>query len=291
MNLLNFYDNIYIGENMRNKRYKLKWKNIFFLLTLLIFIIIFITSIYNVIKWKAENKNINDEIKQIYDKIKVDETIDNEDTKIIEPIEPILPSDPYWDYIKMNLIDVDFNSLKSLNSDTVGWLKVNGTNINYPFVQYKNNEYYLTHSFDKKYNKAGWVFVDYRNNLEELDKNTIIYAHGRLNNTMFGSLKNIVKSDWYENQDNHIIKISTEHQNTLWQVFSVYVINTTSDYLKVSFNDTIEFEIFANMLMNRSEYNFKTKINRDDKIVTLSTCYNSTKKVVMHAKLIKIEKK
>lgn len=282
---------IYIGENMRNKRYKLKWKNIFFLLTLLTFIIIFITSIYNVIKWKAENKNIDDEIKQIYDEIKVDETIDNEDTKIIEPIEPILTSDPYWDYIKMNLINVDFNSLKSLNSDTVGWLKVNGTNINYPFVQYNNNEYYLTHSFDKKYNKAGWVFADYRNNLEELDKNTIIYAHGRLNNTMFGSLKNIIKSNWYENSKNHIIKISTEHQNTLWQVFSVYVINTTSDYLKVSFNDNIEFEIFAKMLINRSEYNFKTKINKDDKIVTLSTCYNNTKKVVMHAKLIKIEKK
>lgn len=191
----------------------------------------------------------------------------------------------------MNLINVDFNSLKSLNSDTVGWLKVNGTNINYPFVQYNNNEYYLTHSFDKKYNKAGWVFVDYRNNLEELDKNTIIYAHGRLNNTMFGSLKNIIKSNWYENSKNHIIKISTEHQNTLWQVFSVYVINTTSDYLKVSFNDNIEFEIFAKMLINRSEYNFKTKINKDDKIVTLSTCYNNTKKVVMHAKLIKIEKK
>ena len=262
-----------------------------FLLTLLTFIIIFITSIYNVIKWKAENKNIDDEIKQIYDEIKVDETIDNEDTKIIEPIEPILTSDPYWDYIKMNLINVDFNSLKSLNSDTVGWLKVNGTNINYPFVQYNNNEYYLTHSFDRKYNKAGWVFADYRNNLEELDKNTIIYAHGRLNNTMFGSLKNIIKSNWYENSKNHIIKISTEHQNTLWQVFSVYVINTTSDYLKVSFNDNIEFEIFAKMLINRSEHNFKTKINKDDKIVTLSTCYNNTKKVVMHAKLIKIEKK
>lgn len=191
----------------------------------------------------------------------------------------------------MNLIDVDFNSLKSLNSDTVGWLKVNGTNINYPFVQSDDNEYYLTHSYEKKYNKAGWIFLDYRNQFNNLDKNTIIYAHGRLNNTMFGSLRNIINSNWYDNPNNHIIRISTEYQNTLWQVFSVYKINTNSDYLKISFVDTIEFEDFANMLINRSELDFKTRINKDDKILTLSTCYDNTEKVVMHAKLIKMESK
>ena len=49
--------------------------------------------------------------------------------------------------------------------------------INYPFVQTSDNDYYLNHSFNKKYNDAGWVFMDYRNNASNFDKNTILYAH------------------------------------------------------------------------------------------------------------------
>ena len=126
------------------------------------------------------------------------------------------------------------SKLENTNKDIVGWIQVNGTNINYPFVQTKDNDYYLNHSFNKDYNQAGWVFLDYRNNVNSFDKNTIIYAHSRLDKTMFGSLKNLLKSNWYENKNNHIIKLSTKNQNTLWQVFSVYHVPTTSDYLKIN---------------------------------------------------------
>lgn len=276
---------------MQNKKYKLNKKNIFLFILLLIFIIIFINSLYNTFKWKKEDKKINNEIEEIYDVIDINDINDNEKTEIINQVKEIPKFNPYWDYIKMNLIEVDFEKLRLKNPDTKGWLQVNGTNINYPFVQSNNNEYYLTHSFNKTYNTAGWVFLDYRNNLKKIEKNTIIYAHGRLNNIMFGSLKNIIKSNWYENIENHIIKLSTDYHNTLWQVFSVYVIDNTNDYLKVSFNNHIEFETFANMLLERSIYDFKTNVNEDDKIITLSTCYNKNKKVVMHGKLIKIEEK
>ena len=187
----------------------------------------------------------------------------------------------------MNLIDVDFKELKKKNKDTVGWIKVNGTNINYPFVQTKDNDYYLTRSFDKTYNDAGWVFLDYRNNIKELNKNTIIYAHSRRDRTMFGSLKNILSNGWLKNTDNYIIKLSTEYENTLWQVFSVYHIPTTNDYLRINFANDKEYLEFLNKLKNRSLYNFNTSINEGDYIITLSTCYNKTDKVVLHAKLIK----
>ncbi len=88
----------------------------------------------------------------------------------------------------MNMINVNFNDLKKNNPDVAGWLKVNGTNINYPFVQASDNKYYLIHSFNKSYNAAGWVFLDYRNNNTN-NKNTILYAQGRNDKTMFGSLK------------------------------------------------------------------------------------------------------
>lgn len=70
-------------------------------------------------------------------------------------------------------------------------MKVNGTNINYHFVQANDNIYYLTHSFNKSYNAVGWVFLDYRNNNTN-NKNTIIYAHGRTNKTMFGVIIQII---------------------------------------------------------------------------------------------------
>lgn len=190
----------------------------------------------------------------------------------------------------MNLINVDFKELKKTNSDVKGWIQVNGTNINYPFVQAKDNDYYLKRALDKTYNEAGWIFLDYRNNIDLLDKNNILYGHGRLDNTMFGSLKNILKSNWYKNSDNYIIKLSTEKANTMWQVFSVYHIPTTSDYLQTKFNSDEEYMKFLKMLYKRSEYDFKINFSKEDKILSLSTCYNNDKeRVVMHAKLIKIQ--
>ena len=191
--------------------------------------------------------------------------------------------------MKLKFIDVDINKLKTFNPDTIGFIKVMGTNINYPFVQTLDNDYYLNRSYDKTYNNAGWIFLDYRNN-EFNDKNTIIYGHGRINGTMFGSLKDTLKSSWQSNKDNYIIKISTEKENSIWQIFSVYKIATTSDYLQTTFSDN-EFESFINLIKGRSSYNFETNVTNEDKVLTLSTCYNDNDKMVVHAKLIKYVQK
>lgn len=243
---------------------------------------------YRLIEYRLENKRINKELDNIGDKTKIKEVKGNE----IIGQENIPEANPYWDYIKMNLIDVDFSELKNTNQDVKGWIQVGGTNINYPFVQGSDNKYYLTHSFDKTYNSAGWVFLDYRNDISNFNnKNTIIYAHGRIDKTMFGSLRNILTSGWLNNSKNYVIKLSTEYENTLWQVFSVYRIPTTSDYIQTVFNDDEEFKSFSNTLINRSAYNFDTWVSPTDRILTLSTCYDDNDKVVLHAKLIKREAK
>lgn len=268
------------------KKLKLNKKNIITLLISLVLVGTLLFSLFNIFGWFKDNNQINDEVEQIEEKVEVEEVEDNENTEIIE--NKVKKDDLYWKYIKMNLINVDFKDLKSTNADTVGWIKVNGTNINYPFVQTDNNDYYLEHSFYKKNNHAGWVFLDYRNNIKDLDKNTILYAHSRVNGTMFGTLKNILTNGWLNNTDNYVVKLSTEKENTLWQVFSVYTILTTNDYIKTKFNNK-EFETFANNIMQRSQHNFNTNITKDDKILTLSTCYSDTEKLVLHAKLIKKE--
>lgn len=268
---------------------KLKKKNLVLLIIFLISFITAIVSIINIIKWEIDNKLTEHVLEDINDVVLIEEVTDNDDVEIIEQEEEIKKDNPYWDYITMDLINVEFSELKNINKDTVGWIQVKGTNINYPFVQTKDNDYYLTHSFNKKYSDAGWVFADYRNNINEFDKNTILYAHARLDKTMFGSLKNILKSGWLNDKNNYVVKLSTEKENTLWQVFSIYHIPTTNDYIEVNFNTDTDFMNFTNMLLNRSQYNFNTTVSENDKILTLSTCYSNNEKLVLHAKLIKKE--
>ena len=286
---------------MRGKHYKTrneskkqvsKKKKILFIF-LIFFIGLLIYSTINIYIWFKDSNLIKNEIAKIDEIVTITETSETEENEkeitVVESEEK--KSSPYWDYIKMSLIDVNFKELKKVNSDVKGWVQVNGTNINYPFVQTLNNDYYLTHSITKQKNSAGWVFMDYRNSINSFNKNTILYAHARVNQYMFGTLKNTLKKNWLNNTNNHVVKVSTEKQNTLWQVFSIYHIPTTNDYIQTEFKDNNEFLEFANMLKNKSIHNFNTPISKDDKILTLSTCYGNDEKLVVHAKLIKYTNK
>lgn len=258
-------------------------------LVMLIFIGVGVYSGVQIVLWKIDSDKTLKQIDTINETVVIEEIEDTDATEIINPPVVEDESNPYWDYIKMSLINVDFTELLKINSDTKGWLQVSGTNINYPFVQTTDNEYYLKRDFNKESNSAGWVFLDYRNDINNLDRNTILYAHGRINGTMFGSLKNIFNTNWFDNPDNHVIKLSTSTENTLWQVFSVYSIPTTSDYLQTEFSSSEEFLEFATMLEERSRYDFNATLNAEDHILTLSTCLNDSERVVLHAKLIKKE--
>ena len=277
-------------EKKENKKKK-KIINFIILVIALVSLVTMIISIKNIYEWKKDNDKTKKQLDDIEEKVEVIEKQDDENTEIIEQKEEIPKSNPYWDYIYMPLIDVDFKELKELNSDTVGWIKVEGTIINYPFVQSKDNNYYLKRSFDKTYNTGGWIFLDYRNNINNLSKNTVIYGHDRKDDSMFGSLSNIYTKKWQNDKNNHIIKISTETENTMWQIFSIYHLPATSDYIQTKFSSDNDFQRFINLISNRTMYNFDTKATVDDKILTLSTCYDSAGKerTVVHAKLIKRE--
>ena len=246
-------------------------------------------SLFNIFLWNKDNKANKNNLKDIEENTEIKIVKDNDNTEFIN--KPLDENDDYWYYSTFDLIDVDLKKLKEKNNDTVGWLNVNNTNINYPFVKSSDNDYYLHHSFDKSYNNAGWVFLDYRNNKNLTDKNNIIYGHHRVNNTMFTSLLNTLNQSWYTNKDNHIIRVSLENENSLWQIISVYKIPTESYYITTKFNDDNEFITFLNTISKRSIYNFNYNVNKDDIILTLSTCYDDNTRVVVHAKLIKIEKK
>lgn len=273
---------------MKVVKKRLRKDRVFLLVLLLFFSTIFIFSAFKVIEWLSDNNNTDKVIEKINNDVKVDEVKDNENTEVIdeEPTAPEKVSD-YFYYITYPLINVDFESLLKTNNETVGWINVNNTNINYPFVQGINNTYYLNHSFDKSYNSAGWVFMDYRNNKEMNNKNTILYAHGRIDKTMFGSLYKTQYPAWYQNRSNHIIRISTPSVNMSYQIFSVYKIEEESYYIQTDFTSDSEYFEFLNTIKERSKYDFNVVLNESDKIITLSTCANDKERYVVHAKLIK----
>lgn len=258
------------------KRYKEKTKktlkqkliNIIYVIILLTFVLMFIISVVNIIKWYLGNKENQKIQKEISQSITVKEDEENIQDKYI----------------------VNFEDLKQKNPDTVGWLKVNGTEVEYTVVQSSNNDYYLTHNFEKKYNKSGWIFADYKNKLDGTDKNLVIYGHNIRDDSMFGTLKNVIKEEWYNNPENYKIILITENAKTIYEVFSVYQIENEDYYIQTNFTNETEFEKFINTVKSRSVKEFKIELTGKDNILTLSTCANNNKyRVVLHAKKISNE--
>ena len=193
----------------------------------------------------------------------------------------------YQKYGMMSLKDINFDELKATNPDVVLWIMVDGTNINYPVVQTNNNDYYLKHNILKRYSTDGWIFLDYRNNLNN-DRNTIFYGHNLLNKTAFGSISKMFGKNYYNNS-NHEIYVIDENNIYVYKVFSIYYSKPITDYLQVEFYDD-EYLNFLNGLKAKSKFNFGEELNVNDKIITLSTCTddNSGRKVV-HAKQVRVQ--
>ena len=182
---------------------------------------------------------------------------------------------------------INFDKLKSINPDTIAYIKVNNTNIDYVVVKANDNKYYLNHNFNNEKNIAGWIFGDYRNKFDETDKNLIIYGHNMKDGSMFETLIYAIDKNWYTNEENMIITLITEMNEYKYRIFSTYSIKAEDYYITTNFNDNTDFEKFINTLKERSIYDYGVDISGNDKILTLSSCIGDGKKrVVLHAKLI-----
>lgn len=304
-------DNIIITEEIGNKeRNKInrfinnyKSKTIFSKLCNIYGIMLLISIIgvslfaSNFINWYKEGNKTNNIYTDLISNTNIEENEGLSKEEVIAILDNVKDnvekySYNYWVLNNITMLNVDFTDLLQQNDDTVAWLYVNNTNINYPVVQSKDNSFYLDHSFDKSYNKAGWIFADYRSNLNDLEKNTVIYGHGRIDNTMFGTLDNTLNSTWYTETENQIIKLSTPTRNMLWQIISIYTIPSESYYLTHTFENDQTYQKYLETIIGRSIYDFDVQVNTDDHILTLSTCLdNNGNRIVVHAKLIKTEEK
>lgn len=250
---------------MRNKKNKSK-KYRKAILNLVIYIMLLSILLYSgikIYKWYKDKTNNSKIAEQIKDTVIVEEN--NEDGN-------------------ENGYTVDFNKLKEQNNETIAWLKINNTNVEYPVVKGTNNSFYLNHSFDKSKNSAGWIFADYKNKFDNTDKNIVIYGHNMRDGSMFGSMLNILDAKWYENEENTNITLYTENEKCIYKVFSIYKIENEDYYIKTEFKNDNEFEEFVKNLKKRSIKDFNVDISKDDNILTLSTCANNNKyRIVLHA--------
>ena len=238
---------------------KIRGKNIVVLLVGIISLLLILYSIINIIDWNSSNKENNDIKKHIS---KVVKTKDDE-------------------------TEINWNKLKQENSDTVGYIKIENTKIDYIIVKTNDNDYYLDHNFNKKYSKAGWVFANYKNKLDGTDKNISLFGHARLDGSMFGSLKKTLTEEWQKNKENYDILFMTETNKYKYRVFSTYRIKDEDYYIKTEFIEN-EFGGFIKSLKERSNFDYNIEVEENDKILTLSTCdINNDYRIVLHAKLMK----
>ncbi len=175
-------------------------------------------------------------------------------------------------------INVDFTALKQENEDIVGWLYSENTQINYPVVQSEDNNYYLRRLINGEYNIAGSLFMDYRNNSNLEDNNTIIYGHNMENDTMFGTLQEYKSQEYYDNHK--VLYYFTQEKNYMIQLFAGYTISVESDIYDLSIIDESKIE----ESIQNSDFNSDVEVREEDKIMTLSTCayeYDGARYIIM----------
>lgn len=275
---------------------------------LLLSLSLYFMCIYIFFRWSVQTlkiNNLNDDI------INISKIVEQEDNNVVDALPPsdkkgenndnktnnteqnnnitYVPSNTSG-YSNVSYLNVNFNELLRTNKDVVGWINVLGTKVNYAVVQGEDNDYYLKHDIYKNESSAGWIFADFRVDLDNLRRNTIIYGHNMNNKTMFGSIPSTLLSSWWQQNSNyHYVKISTPKTNSVWKIFSIYTTEPNVDYLRTVFEND-EYKNFINNIQRKSFYNFNTDVSVNDYILTLSTCDNTGKKrMVTHAKLIKYE--
>lgn len=173
-------------------------------------------------------------------------------------------------------IEIDFKSLKALNADIKGWIWISDSKINYPLLQGKDNQNYLTVTYDGTYNKLGSIFMDYRCLSDFESPNTIMYGHNMLTDEMFGTLEKYADFEFYENHK--FIYILMEEKVKKYEIFSAYITDAYGDTYTIVFVDAKAYGDYLTKMKNQSIFDTGVITGEEDEIITLSTCTSSGKK-------------
>ncbi len=189
-----------------------------------------------------------------------------------EPVE--LPDLSAWP-------QVDFEKLAQINPDIVGWIYIEGTEINYPVVQGADNAHYLNYLFDGTPNKAGSIFLDYRCTADFSDRHSIIYGHHMRDKSMFAGLMSYKDQAFYDEHPVALLTTPTAYYKI--QFFSGQISHNRGNAWKLALDDA-EHAAWLQDIQEKSCFETDVAPTIEDRIVSLSTCTNefTSAKFVLH---------
>lgn len=175
---------------------------------------------------------------------------------------------------QMMRYSVDFDSLRAINGDVVGWLLQEGTEINFPIVQGEDNEYYLNHLYTGAVNRTGAVFADANNSPYFSDMCTYLYGHNRKNGSMFASIPNYMDHDYYE--EHPTLTLITPYEDYIAEVFACVRESTEQDqtWRVRQFGRRAEYDEFVQSILERSTLDTGVVPKWGDQLLALCTCTN-----------------
>ncbi|MCL2392649.1 MAG: class B sortase [Oscillospiraceae bacterium] len=164
----------------------------------------------------------------------------------------------------------DFDELSERFPGIIGWIKLDGTAINYPIMQWTDNYYFLGHLPDGTRHRSGSIFMDYRNTRDFSDKNTILYGHESRTDDMFGALKHFRNQEFYD--AHQIIYIHTPLSDYQLVIFTAYLVDSGVEVPRMDFRDDEHFADYIRDIRGRSFFSSGVEVSVEDRIVTLATC-------------------
>ncbi len=171
---------------------------------------------------------------------------------------------------ELSPVSVDFEALRGTSSDVIGWISLPHTAINYPVVQGRDNEYYLTRFIDGQNNMGGSLFADYACPSDFSGKNTIIYGHNMKDGSMFALIDDYSEQSFYEQHP--VLYLNTPSGNYRVDFFSGFTSDPEGFVYTTSFASDEDFAAFLRNVYASSEIDCPVAVGIDDRIVTLSTC-------------------
>lgn len=262
----NFPDEDYIDEDDadavfdRNEKAK-KRSDIIRRIILVISIGVFIFAAYNLINiFLAYHK-----ADVIYDNIQQDVLDEDSHTKVVIGEDEQEVEIPFT---------YNHQALLNINSQGIGYIYIPSIDCRLPMVQGDDNDYYLTHTFNKEYSANGCLFEDYRINGGLSASQIIIYGHNMRNGAMFGKLKNYQDYSFWNNSGNDVLYIYTGNVIKEYKIFSCYISEAISDAYTFNFPTLESMRDYAVNMKAKSMYDTGVDVSTATQVITLSTCTN-----------------
>ncbi len=183
--------------------------------------------------------------------------------------------------------EIDFESLLSVNGDTVAWLQAENTLIDYPVVQGQDNSHYLGHLFTGERNKLGTLFLDHRNKLFQ-DPVSVIYGHNMRDKSMLTSIARYVDQEYYDQHPVMTLYLPGETYSV--EIIAGITVSGSSDILRFHFDDEADFLDYVQTLRKQSDFVSPVEPGPSDRVLALVTCTYSFQnaRYILFGKLEKI---